>query len=184
MRKASTSWKALTLAAALVLLAAAPAGAAEITGGYPGHPNTWSGLTTNTIIEIELDAPVAMVGGVPDITFCVKKAELAGLDFVFTEGAVDVGVSGDGKTIRLYPYDELDTGAMYAYKVEHVAFEGGGSDWNFAGCFNTGDDPWPVYTTELDEDDMCTDEGGALSEVSPWCARCHTGWMVGCTITP
>ncbi len=62
MRKASKILKALSLVLGLIILGG-PAGAAEITGGYPGHPNTWEGLTSNTIIEIELDAPVAMVAG-------------------------------------------------------------------------------------------------------------------------
>ncbi len=39
-------------------------------------PESWNGLTTNTIMLIDLDSPVAMIGNQPDMTYCVKKLQL------------------------------------------------------------------------------------------------------------
>jgi len=169
--------------------------AATITDSYPGHPNQWEGLTTNTIIKITLDAPVAMVGDppAPDILYCVKKAAFNGLDFVFTDVACAVDVSADRKIITLYPSNVLGENSMYAYKLENVNFEGGGSAQNIAEYFETGGNPAPVFATQLNEADMCDHSGEHLTYqyVSVWCARCHEDWAAEypaywgtCPLTP
>jgi hypothetical protein len=160
---------------------------ANITGGYPGYPGTWEGLTTNTRIEITLDAPVALVGDppAPDMTYCVRKVEFSGLDFVFSDVPVAVDVSADGKTITLYPADVLGANGMYAYKIENINFAGGGSQQNFVRHYETGNNPLPAFATQVNEADMCEDDGN-LSQVKGWCVRCHTDWKIyiDCTIVP
>jgi len=160
---------------------------AGITDSYPGYPDTWDGLTTNTIIEIKLDTPVAMIGDPPepDMEYCVKKCEFSGLDFVFTDVSCDVDVSDDRKTIKLYPNELLGENGLFAYKVIDINFEGGGSEQDFAKYFETGDNPTPTFATQIDEIDMCEDDGD-LSALKGWCVRCHTDWkpFIDCTITP
>ena len=79
--KKSASYTILTLVMALICLLVAQVTiyAATITDGHPGYPNQWDGLTTNTIIEISLDEPVALIGNTPDWDYCVKKPPLVGL---------------------------------------------------------------------------------------------------------
>ena len=48
----------LIVAVACLLAAQITTHAATITDGYPGYPNQWDGLTTNTMIEITLDSPL------------------------------------------------------------------------------------------------------------------------------
>ena len=181
---------ALLLAIGCLLTAQITIHAASVTDGYPGDPNTWDGLTTNTIIEIKLDTPVEMVGNppVPDIDYCVKKCEFSGLDFVFTDVSCDVEVSDDRKVIKFYPNDLLGENALFAYKIIDINFEGGSSQQNFANYFETGNNPIPSFATQIDESDMCDDEGGGFtpSHIWPWCVRCHTDWkqFVTCDITP
>ena len=169
-----------------------PVHAAAITESYPGYPGQWQGLTTNTVIEIKLDTPVAMISPtVPDIDYCVKMAAFNGLDFVFTDVACEVDVSADRQTITIYPADVLGENGLYAYKVTNINFEGGGSEQNVAEYFETGDNPIPVLVTQVNETvlpsppyetslDMCTDEGGnlLLSTVNYWCIRCHSDWAI------
>ena len=183
---------AFILAVGYLLTAQITAYTASITDGYPGYPNNWDGLTTNTIIEIKLDNPVAMVGDppIPDMEYCVKKYEFSGLDFVFTDVSCDLEVSADRKTINLYPNDVLDENGLFAYKIIDINLQGGGSQQNFAKYFETGDNPTPAFSTELEESDMCDDEGGDMIplQISNWCYRCHTDWkeLLGleCTIAP
>jgi hypothetical protein len=160
---------------------------ANITGGYPGYPGTWEGLTTNTIIEITLDTPVALVGNppAPDIIYCVRKVEFSGLDFVFSDVPAVADVSADRKTIILYPTDVLGENGMYAYKIESINFEGGGSEQGFVRYYETGNNPVPSFATQIDEADMCEDDGN-LSQLRGWCVRCHTDWkpFLNCIITP
>ena len=165
--------------------------AATVTDSYPGYPNRWEGLTTNTIIEIKLDAAVAMVGSplAPDIAYCVKKATFSGLDFVFTDVSCEVDVSADRKTITIHPTNVIGENGLYAYKISNINFEGGGSQQNVAEYFETGDNPIPVLVTQVNETvlpsppyetplDMCTDEGGNLltNKINYWCLRCHNSW--------
>ena len=156
---------------------------ASIIDGYPGYPNVFEGLTTNTIIRIELDAPVAMIANLPDIDYCVKKATFTGFDFMFSDVVCDVEVSDDRKTLRLYPEDLLDKDSMYAYKVVDINFDGGGSDNNFDKCYATGSNPIPIFDTVVDEADMCSDSTGSLGWGN-YCLRCHTDWASSCVITP
>ena len=169
---------------------------ATITDGYPGYPNQWEGMTTNTTIEINLDTPVALIGGdptAPDVDICVKKATFSGLDFVFTDVPCEVEVSADRKTLKLYPTDLLDANEIYSYKVNDINFEGGGSQQEVAGYFETGDNPVPILATQVDEIDLCSDEGGNLltNKINFWCLTCHIYWQEQypasygvCTITP
>ena len=155
---------------------------ADITESSPGYPGTWEGLTTNTTIEIVLDSPVGMVDPLtPDITYCVQKAELSGLDIVLADVACTVDVSGDRKTITLYPNDVLGENGMYAYKVENINFEDASSEQGLPEYFETGDNPIPAFALAVNEADMCGDEGANLSHVNPvtpnfWCVRCHASW--------
>ena len=180
---------ALLLAIGCLLTTQVAVHSASISDGHPGYPNKWDGLTTNTVIEIKLDAPVATLGDppAPDMEYCVKKFEFSGLDFIFTDVSCDVEVSDDRKTIKLYPNDLLGENGLFAYKVIDINFEGGGSEQDFAKYFETGDNPIPAFATQIDEVDMCDDEGGDLTpDIQPWCVRCHTDWksLVDCTITP
>jgi len=164
--------------------------AATVTDSYPGYPNRWEGMTTNTIIELKLDTPVALVGTAPDIQYCVKKATFNGLDFVFTDVSSEVDVSADRKTITIHPADVLGQNGIYAYKVTNINFEGGGSQQNVAEYFETGNNPIPAFATQVNETvlpsppyetplDMCTDEGGNLltNKINYWCVRCHTDYI-------
>jgi hypothetical protein len=168
--------------------------AATITDGHPGYPNQWDGLTTNTIIEISLDEPVALIGGdptVPDIDYCVKKATFSGLDFVFSDVTCEIEVSADRKTLKLYPTDLLGENDLYAYKVNNINFEGGGSQQDVAAYFATGDNPIPTLALQVDEADMCGDqEDKDLEQLQYYCGRCHFKWIelypsvFPCVITP
>ena len=169
-----------------------PIHAATITDSYPGYPSRWEGLTTNTIIEINLDTPVAMIGSppAPDIEYCLKKAAFSGLDIVFTDVTCAVDVSADRKTITIHPTDVLGENGLYAYKISNINFEGGGSQQNVAEYFETGGNPIPAFATQVNETvlpsppyetplDMCTDEGGNLltNKINYWCVRCHTDYI-------
>lgn len=169
--------------------------AATISDGYPGYPNQWEGLTTNTTIKITLDAPVAMIGvpPAPDIDYCVKEATFNGLDFIFTDVSCEVDVSADRKTIILYPTDVLGENGLYAYKVNNINFQGGGSQQDVADYFKTGDNPIPSFALQVNEEDMCSDEGGNLltDQINFWCVKCHTQWVEDyptiygiCVLTP
>ncbi|MEI6125972.1 MAG: hypothetical protein WCQ99_05385 [Pseudomonadota bacterium] len=154
-----------------------PSFGASILSGYPGYPNTWSGLTNNTIIDIGLDSPVAMIGTQPDISYCVKKLTISGFDYVINDVACDAAASDDRKTVSIYPIQLLDTNAQYAYKIDGVNFQGGGTAQNFSKSYVTGNNPTipPFYTVA--EFDTCTDynyEGG-FNGVSGanYCFRCH-----------
>ena len=197
MKKRDSRTILILMAAVTCLFAAGiTLNAATITDGHPGYPNQWDGLTTNTIIEIFLDGPVALIGGdptAPDVDYCVKKATFSGLDFVFTDVTCDVEVSADRKTIKLFPTDLLGDNGLYAYKVNNINFEGGGSQQDVAVYFETGDNPIPILATQVDEIDMCSDEGGNLetNQINFWCVTCHSYWKdlyptsYGvCTITP
>ncbi len=45
----------------------------------------------------------------------------------FTDVACDVAASDDRKSVTLYPQALLDTSAQYAYRIENINFQGGGS---------------------------------------------------------
>ncbi len=157
---------------------------AVISDGYPGYPNTWEGLTTNTVIKIDLDEPVAMIGDQPDMDFCVTKGSFNGFDMVFTEVDCDVDVADDRKTIRLYPLDLLEKDSLYAYKIETINFAGGGTDQDYSQCYATGNNPIPLLDTVVAEADMCADTGGSVT-FGNFCARCHTDFaFITCVITP
>ena len=182
--KKSDSHTVLTLLLAVVLLLVAHSmvHAATITDGYPGDPNQWEGLTTNTIIEISLDEPVALIGdpAAPDWDYCVKKASFNGLDFVLTDVTCEVEVSADRKTIKLYPNDLLDENGLYAYKVVNINFDGGGSEQNVAEYFETGENPVPALALQVNEADMCDDEGQDMNphNVAFHCVRCHVEFAI------
>lgn len=153
--------------------------AATITDGYPGYPNQWDGLTTNTIIEIFLDEPVALISNEPDWEYCVKKATFSGLDFVLTDVACVVEVSADRKTIKLYPNDLLEENALYAYKVVSINFDPSGSDQDVVAYFETGENPIPAFALQVDEADMCGEqEDKGVDELQYYCGRCHVNWKI------
>jgi len=193
MKKSAYTILTLIMAFACLLAAEVTVHAATITDGYPGYPNQWEGLTTNTIIEISLDEEVALVGNppAPDWDYCVQKASFSGLDFVLTDVSCEVEVSADRKTIKLYPNDLLDETSLYAYKVVYINFDAGGSQQNFAEYFDTGQNPIPVLSLQVDEADMCGDqEGKNLDQLQYYCGRCHFNWVelypsvFPCVITP
>ena len=182
----------LTVGCPLVMFLPAGYGAA-VSNSYPGYPNAWDGLTTNSIIKIDLDEPVAMIGGLPDMVYQVKAATFNGFDMVLTDVACDVEVSGDGKLIRLYPQNVLGNNAMFAYKIENINFEGGGSSQTGSRFYTTGDNPAPLLNTFVDEGDMCDDIAGIWGpdythlNFGNYCARCHPdykGTYVDCVIAP
>ena len=76
--KKSASYTILTLVMAFTCLLASQVTVhtATITDGYPGYPNQWDGLTTNTIIEISLDEPVALIGNDPDWDYTMNGNEV------------------------------------------------------------------------------------------------------------
>ena len=194
--KKSASYTILTLvmAFAYLLVAQVTVHAATITDGYPGYPNQWEGLTTNTIIEISLDEPVALIGNAPDWDYCVKKASFNGLDFVLTDVSCQVEVSADRKTIKLYPNDLLGENGLYAYKVVSINFDPSGSAQDVAAYFETAANPIPVLALQVDEADMCGDTpasaGKELDQLQLYCGRCHYNWVelyptvFPCVITP
>ena len=194
--KKSASYTILTLVMAFtcLLVLQVTVNAATITDGYPGDPNQWEGLTTNTIIEISLDEPVALIGNLPDWDYCVKKASFNGLDFVLTDVTCEVEVSADRKTIKLYPNDLLDENGLYAYKVVTINFDPSGSAQDVAAYFETAANPIPVLALQVDEADMCGDTpasaGKELDQLQYYCGRCHYNWVelyptvFPCVITP
>ena len=193
--KKSDLYPVLTIVVVVVFLVAVgiTGNAATITDGHPGYPNQWDGLTTNTIIEISLDEPVALIGNDPDWDYCVKKATFSGLDIVLTDVSCEVEVSPDRKTIKLYPNDLLDGNSLYAYKVVSINFDPSGSAQDVAAYFETGDNPIPALALQLDEADLCdhSEEVLDLSPASVWCARCHEAWAAQypgvwgiCPLTP
>ena len=194
--KKSDLYTVLTLAVVVVFLVAVgiTGNAATITDGHPGYPNQWDGLTTNTIIEITLDEPVATIGDppAPDIDYCVKMATFNGLDFEFTDVSCEVEVSDDRRTIKLFPTDLLDGNGLYAYKINNINFDGGGSQQDVPAYFATGDNPVPPFALTVAEADMCGDqEGKDLDQLQYYCGRCHYNWVelygdvvFPCIITP
>jgi hypothetical protein len=178
------------VAAGYILIAPGALNAASVTDSYPAYPHMWQGLTTNAVIEFKLDTQVAMIGDLPDISYCVKKAEFSGFDFIFTDVTCQVETSDDRLTIRLYPQGLLGENALYAYKINNINFQGGGSQQNLAKYFETGSNPTPPLNPQLNESNMCDDSTGNLtaSGIWPWCVRCHTNWKVylnpQCTIVP
>lgn len=158
----------------LMVMLAAGMSAANITGEYPGHPSDWEGMTTNTIIKIDLDKPVAMNGALPDMGYTVKKAAFDGFDFVAADVPCDVEVSDDRMTIRLYPQSLLEQGSFYAYKLEWIAF-GDGTEQESTQCYSTGSNPAQVLNTTVSEADMCDDSDASLIW-GGWCKRCHLGY--------
>lgn len=155
----------------LLVIFLAGASPADIIDGYPGSLNNWEGMTTNTIIRIDLDESVALSGGQPDMDYTVKKAEFDGFDFVSTEVLCDVEVSDDRRTIRLYPQGLLEKDSFYAYKVERIAFEGG-TEQEYTQCYSTGSNPPQFLNTQVIEADMCRDDSAALNWGN-WCGKCH-----------
>lgn len=181
----------LVVAGLPVFLIAAISHGAAISDSYPGYPNAWDGLTTNSIIKIDLDTPVAMIAGQPDMVYHVKAATFNGFDFILTDVSCDVEVSGDGKTIRLYPQSPMDNSSLFAYKIENINFAGGGSSQTDSRFFTSGDNPVPVLNTYVDEGDMCGDlvfkYGTGTLNFGNFCARCHLdyqGVYTDCVITP
>jgi len=170
---------ALNLLPMLVLIG--PVYGASIISGYPGAPGVVNGLTTNTLMIIDLDAPVAMVGNQPDMTYCVKKLSgFSGFDYVFTDVACDAAAADDRKSVALYPQALLDTSAQYAYNVVNINFQGGGSVQNFSKCYVTGTNPIIApLPPAVNEADLCTDYNyvGGFNGISGgnYCFKCHVG---------
>lgn len=172
----------------LPLLFILPCFGANILDGYPGPGGT--GLTTNTFMLINLDSPVAMVGNQPDMTYCVKKVSFStsGFDYVITSSdvACDVAASDDRKSVILYPQALLDNSSKYAYRIENINFQGGGSAGHFNQCYATGTNPLIPLANSLQEADMCTDYNyiGGFNGMSGanWCFKCHVGGYT--TLTP
>jgi hypothetical protein len=118
----------------LPLLFILPCFGASILDSYPGTVETE--LTTNTFMLINLDSPVAMIGNQPDMTYCVKKVSfsISGFDYVITASdvACDVVASDDRKSVMLYPQALLDNNSKFAYRIENINFQGGGSAGHFS----------------------------------------------------
>lgn len=194
--KKSASYTILTLVMAFTCLLASQVTVytATITDGHPGYPNQWDGLTSNTIIKISLDEPVALIGNAPDWDYCVKKASFSGLDFVMTDVSCEVEVSADRKTIKLYPNDLLDGNSLYAYKIVSINFDPSGSAQDVPAYFETGNNPIPALTLQVDEADMCGETpesaGKELDQLQNYCVRCHYTWLelyptvFPCVMTP
>ena len=171
--------------------------AGSITGGSPGYPGVpsipgyppgppgysgvWNGLTTNTDMLITLDSPVAMVGNQPDMTYCVKKVSfsISGFDYNITNTDVtcDVAASDDRKSVMLYPQALLDNNSRYAYRIENINFQGGGSAGHFSQCYATGNNPVIPLANSVKEADLCTDSNyvGGFNGTSGgnYCFHCH-----------
>jgi hypothetical protein len=179
----------------LPLLFMFPCFGASILDGYPvalGPSGT--GLTTNTIMLIDLDSPVAMIGNQPDMTYCVKKVSfsISGFDYNITSSdvACDVAASDDRKSVMLYPQALLADSSQYSYRIENINFQGGGSAGHFSQCYATGNNPVIPLANSAKEASLCTDynyEGG-FNGVSGgnYCFKCHVGgyttllpWDVG-----
>jgi len=161
-----------------MLVLIGPVYGAAITSGYPGAPGPWNGLTTNTLMIIDLDAPVAMNGTQPEMTYCVKKLSgFSGFDYVFTDVACDAAASDDRMSVALYPQALLDKSAQYAYNVVNINFQGGGSAQNFSKCYVTGTNPIISPNDQANEAALCTDYNyaGGFNGVSGgnYCFKCH-----------
>jgi len=161
----------------LPLLFVFPSFGGAILDGYPGG----TGLTTNTIMLINLDSPVAMTGNQPDMAYCVKKVSfsISGFDYIINNADVpcDVAASDDRKSVRLYPQALLDTSAQYAYRIENVNFQGGGSAGHFSKCYATGNNPVILPANSVSEANLCTDYNYFFNGLSAgnWCFKCHVG---------
>jgi len=169
----------------LPLLFMFPCFSASILDGYPiGQGPSATGLTTNTIMLIDLDSPVAMIGNQPDMTYCVKKVSfsISGFDYNITSSdvACDVAASDDRKSVMLYPQALLDTSSQYAYRIENINFQGGGSAGHFSQCYATGNNPVIPLANSVIEANLRTDynyvEGG-FNGISGgnYCFKCHVG---------
>jgi hypothetical protein len=163
----------------LPLLFMFPSFGASIQDGYPGG----TGLTTNTLMLINLDSPVAMIGNQPDMTYCVKKVSfsISGFDYIINNTNVlcDVAASDDRKSVTLYPQALLDTSAQYAYRIENINFQGGGSAGHFSQCYATGNNPLIPLANSVAQADLCTDYNyvGGYNYIlgGNYCFRCHVG---------
>jgi hypothetical protein len=172
---------ALNLLPMLVLIG--PVYGASITSGYPGYPGVWNGLTTNTIMLINLDTRVSMIGTQPDMTYCVKKLSFSGFDYVLTDVTCDVAAADDRLSVSLYPQALLETNSpnapIYAYKIANINFEGGSSEQNFNQCYLTGNNPIIPPAYAVDESVQCTDYNyiGGFNGISGgnYCFKCHVG---------
>jgi hypothetical protein len=168
----------------LPLLFIFPCSGSGILDGYPaGQGPAGTGLTTNTFMRVDLDAPVAMIGNQPDMTYCVKKVSfsISGFDYVITSSdvACDVAASDDRKSVMLYPQSLLDSSSQYAYRIENINFQGGGSAGHFSQCYATGNNPNVPLAYSLKEANMCTDYNyvGGFNGISGanYCFKCHVG---------
>ena len=168
----------------LPLLFIFPCFGASILNGYPiGQGPSLTGLTTNTIMLINLDSPVAMIGNQPDMTYCVKKLSFSGFDYVFSDVACDVAASDDRMRVNLYPKAPqalLDINSPYAYKVVSLNFQGGGSAANFSQCYATGNNPLIPLANTAAEASLCTDYNnpnfGGIGGGN-YCYKCHIGGL-------
>jgi hypothetical protein len=166
---------ALNLLLLLVLLG--PVYGANITSGIPGS----SGVTTNTLMTIYLDTPVAMVGTQPDMTYCVKKLKIdvaaQGFNYSFADVACDAAAADDRLSVSLYPQALLDNASQYAYKIVSLNFQGGGSAQNFSQCYITGANPAIPPAYAVNEAVQCTDYNyiGGFNGISGgnYCFKCH-----------
>lgn len=168
----------LTLNLFPMLVLISPVYGAGITSGYPGYPGVWDGLSTNTIMLINLDSPVAMIGNQPDMTYCVKKLSFSGFDYTLTDVPCDAAAADDRLSVVLYPQALLDTSSQYAYKVTSINFQGGGSAQNFSQCYLTGINPTIPPAYSVNEADQCTDYNYPLfNGISGgnYCFKCHVG---------
>ena len=167
----------------LPLLFVFPSFGGAILDGYPSG----TGLTGNTVMRIDLDSPVAMTGTQPQMTYCVKKVSfsISGFDYIInnTDVPCDVAASDDRKSVTLYPQALLDTSAQYAYRIENINFQGGGSAGHFSQCYATGNNPLIPLANSVAQANLCTDynyEGGDPGGdnsiiVGNYCFRCHVG---------
>jgi len=167
----------------LPLLFVFPSFGGAILDGYPGG----TGLTGNTVMRINLDSPVAMTGNQPVMTYCVKKVSfsISGFDYIInnTDVACDVAASDDRKSVTLYPQALLDTSAQYAYRIENINFQGGGSAGHFTQCYATGNNPVIPLASTAPEATLCTDYNYEYAANSIFwggtqgnaCFKCHVG---------
>jgi hypothetical protein len=79
----------------------------------------------------------------------------------------------------LYPQALLDNNSKFAYRIENINFQGGGSAGHFNQCYATGNNPEIPLATSLNEAAMCTDynyEGGFNGiGGANFCFKCHVG---------
>jgi hypothetical protein len=164
----------------LPLLFVFPSFGGAILDGYPSG----TGLTGNTVMRINLDSPVAMIGNQPDMTYCVKKLvsfSISGFDYIINNADVpcDVAASDDRLSVTLYPQALLDISAQYAYRIENINFQGGGSAGHFSQCYATGNNPLIPLANSVAQADLCTDYnyegGGNYWAGGNFCFRCHVG---------